>query len=245
MGIVLRCVLSGFLIFGMTGCAYKGNIREGFYHPVNPKEKLPYKIAVVADGKFKAARYRWNDVGPCEMSLQPALMEALKEQFSALFKEVVFVEDPKKPEGADFLVFPSLGSSNAGPAQASPHNAKAEKTVFIDDPGTLQISIKDAKTNKAVAFYSNSSSLQVFCPFLSCGVPVILSIYSLCLLCPATIPWALHGSGIAGREELERAVKINLETIAKKMQNDKRTLAARGQLPLSENPKNSPAQKIK
>jgi membrane-associated phospholipid phosphatase len=204
----LRLILIVLLILHNSGCAYRGTIRHDFYQPqVTEEEKIPFKAAIAMDQNFNTARYEWNDIGPSALSLQPGLGNAVVAQMSAIFQDVTMTEDTATFKGADFFILPSLVNN---------------------DPGSLQIVVRDVPSGKTLAVYSNTTPIASYCPFMNCGVPLTLSIFSVCLFCPVTVPWALQGSGRAMRKQIEAAIAENLSKISQKIEDDEPRLAARG-----------------
>src|SRR6266700_1005402 len=99
------------MVLTLTGCAYRGTMREGFYHPQQGDAKLPLKVNLVCGRQFESGEYTAESVyfsHSVHIKTHPALGQALTETCQSLFQQVIVTPSAQDDVGADITLLPAI-----------------------------------------------------------------------------------------------------------------------------------------
>jgi len=194
----------------MTGCAYNGTLKSGFYLPPATNNKLPIKANLVCGEFFKSTvidpGHIYGDYS-AHIKINPALQDAIVQSCEMLFKKVYVSAstDPNNQLGADIVILPTLELK--------------EHTL------TLTLTVKSADSGEVIQQYSASDNLQSHAP---AGVHALdtFDIFACGGLAPIIIPSNTSMIGHRAEHDLEKCLSFCLGQIVENISNDM-ALAAR------------------
>ena len=212
---VLVCVI----ILGQTACTYNGALRNDFYQQsAGFGDKLPLKVAVVADPTIKTYEFRASGHGFSQnIAVYPGLINAAAAELAGVFEQVKVVDQPEQASEEELLVFVRLATSTIQSASFGVHPIHGYR---------LGLSIKDHGRNP-VAHYQHSGEIRPTTP-VAAGIASGLTGLTLFALSPITIPIMNYSIGEHKKELLENSLHESLEAISYEMRNDSRLLAYGG-----------------
>jgi hypothetical protein len=189
----------------MTGCAYNGTLKSGFYTPPAASgTKLPLKADLVCGDFFKSTvidpGHIYGDYS-AHIKINPALQDAITRSCEMLFEEVYVSEvtDLNNARGADIVILP--------------------KIEFDEHHLTLTLTVKNAYSGESIQEYSASDNLQSHAPG---GVHALdtFDIFACGLLAPVIIPSNTSMIGHRAEDDLGKSLSFCLGQIVENISND-------------------------
>ncbi len=214
--IIVLSILLCLATLGNLACTYNGAIREDFHkQSAGFGNKLPLKVAVVADPSIKTSEFHASNHGFSQhIAVYPGLINAAAAELASVFEQVRVVDQPEQVSEEDLLVFVRLTTRTIQSAGFG---------VFDVSGYRLLLSINDHGRNP-VAQHEHSGEIRP--GYTGAWVAAsFLNGLTLFALSPITIPIMNHSMGEQKKELLEDSLHEALQAISYDMRNDKRLLA--------------------
>ena len=171
----------------MSGCAYKGQLKSGFYSPTPNANKMPLKAELVSGPSFEAGEFAAKNIyysHSVTIKTHPALKQALVDTCQSVFASVSVVSsvNAENPNRADVLVLP---------------NIEMKESVL-----TLTVALKNPNTGDLIQQYQSSGNIKVRAP---ASVHIIGTLNALVCgaLSPIVAPSITQILGGRGERELK------------------------------------------
>ena len=186
-----------------NGCAYKGQLKSGFYKPNQNAPMIPLKAAVVIGPAFESGTFDTKAVyysHSAQIRTHPALTQAMTDSCRSVFASVSVVQYvPTNSPDVEVLIVPSV---------------EMRERVL-----TLSVALKSPINGDLIQQYQSSGNLAVRAP---ASVHVIGTINTVCMaaLSPITAPTITHIIGRKAESELADRLSDCIHQVEEQMRND-------------------------
>ena len=151
-----------FCLLLLSGCTYKGQLKTGFYTPIQNAPKIPLKAAIVIGPAFESGTFDTKGVyyaHSAQIRTHPALTQAMTDSCRSVFASVSVVQFvPASSPDVEVLIIPSV---------------EMRERVL-----TLSVALKSPTSGDLIQQYQSSGNLTVRAP---ASVHVIGTINTVCM----------------------------------------------------------------
>lgn len=193
-----------FAALSISGCAYKGQLKPGFYETSPTAPKLPLRAALVIGPTYETGTFTARNLyysHSVSIKTHPALKQALEDAMQSAFASVKIV--------------PSVSLENEYQSEVL-----LLPTVAIQEHVlTLGIDVKNPNSGELVGRYESSGNIQVNAP-ASVHIIGTLNAMTVGALSPIVAPSITQILGSKAERELGQRIKSCLLHIEEKIRND-------------------------
>lgn len=185
---------------GLSGCSYEGALRKDLYRQhAEYGQKLPLKVALLADPQIKTQQVvlsmKRGEIA--RINVYPGLVDATAAELATIFDEVRIIEHPNLATSDDLVAVVRLSVAGSYPP---PYTSRLG-ILFRDELG------------RQVALYEDSRQIQYNDPD-SAELAAALTVGSLFILSPITLPMAIYAAGAHAQDMLEESLNQSLQSIS-------------------------------
>lgn len=190
-------VMIGLLL--VSGCAYRGNLKENFYIANNISNKLPVRAYLVYDRAIEDLSYQFENI---YIDTKPGLRLAIDNAFRSTF-EVLHTSsniDLNIITEYDVVIVP--------------------RVEFLNQVVAVSVTLKSTRDNKIINVYKSSSGIYHQTPASVHVLRIINIIPFAGLTTPIIAPMAAEIIGESAEKDLEGVLRSCLNTINDDIRND-------------------------
>ena len=204
------------IILILNGCVYNGALEQKFYNTTQRDAKLPLSVNLVESKSLKTQKVSYAHMGgnpsTYNITLQPALTEAIKTALASVFIQVGVVEQTRSKDKVDILAIPEYHVKLL-------YRSGWTGVVVFETNFTLML--KEPHTLEEVATFTNSQRV-VRTPGAVTHIMMVFTGLSFYILSPITLTIDSQVVGEHYVELFEDDIKDHLNIIIGRIESDPR-----------------------